>query len=74
VPARSATRSNGSDIPLAGLDRIQLAVFEVAEEDRSAMLLIRGDDESVGDLVVVGASRRRVVYGRLSGTPSGSGG
>lgn len=91
---KKALATDAGDLPLAGLDRIQLAVFEVTEEDRpamdvtqigvrgwepvlrlhdpdrSAMLLIRGDDESIGDLVVVGAGRRRVVYGRLSGTLS----
>lgn len=91
---KQALATTDGELPLAGLDRIQLAVFEVDIEDRpaidvtqigirgwetvlrmhdpdrSAMILIRGDDESVGDLVVVGAGRSRVVYGRLSGTLS----
>jgi len=91
---KKALATNDGKLPLSGLDQIQLAVFEVPDEDRpamdvtqigvrgwetvlrmhdpdrSAMVLIQGDDESIGDLVVVGAGRSRVVYGRLQGTLS----
>jgi hypothetical protein len=91
---KKALATNDGELPLSGLDQIQLAVFEVPEEDRpamdvtqigirgwepvirmhdaerSAMVLVRGSEEAIGDLVVVGAGRSRVVYGRLQGTLS----
>jgi len=45
-------------------------VMRMHDADRSALVLIRGNDETIGDLVVVGAGRNRVVYGRLQGTLS----
>lgn len=53
-------------------------VVRFGDASRSIMILVRGsgrmpwsaDSGSIGDLVVVGAGRRKVVYGRLRGTLS----
>ena len=79
------------ETPLAGLEGLEIAVFEASGqsgpaidvtrikvrgwetilrthgENRSGMLLLRPKGEDVGDLVVVGAGRKKVVYGRLRG-------
>jgi hypothetical protein len=96
---KSAFTTEGGEVPFAGLDELQLAVYEVPEregpaidvtlfgargweptirahdERRSIVILVRAsraspgmDEVKIGDLVVVGASRRKVVYGRLRGT------
>jgi hypothetical protein len=80
------------DLPLSGLDQLQLAVYESADgpgpamnvtsipvrgwepvvrfhnRERSGMVLIRGSRDHVGDLVVIGAGDKMVVYARLRGT------
>lgn len=50
-------------------------VLRFDDKSRSIMILVRGGGESeegrtIGDLVVVGAGRRKVVYGRLRGSLS----
>jgi hypothetical protein len=80
------------ELPLSGLDQLQLAVYESPAESgpamdvtqipvrgweplvrfhdrqRSGLVLIRGSGDGVGDLVVVGAGRKIVLYARLRGT------
>ena len=94
--AFSAAAADDAAIPpaFAGVDSLQLAVYEVPSDEgpaidvtqipvrgwdpvvrfhddqRSVTVLIQGTDETVKDLVVVGAGRRQVVYGRVTGTLS----
>ncbi|UCF69302.1 MAG: hypothetical protein JSV80_08520 [Acidobacteriota bacterium] len=79
------------ELPFAGLQELQLAVYEapsdagpaldvtlipvrgwervvqIHDASRSGTILVRSAGADVADLVVVGASARQVVYGRLSG-------
>jgi len=88
---KNVLATEGGTIPFAGIQQLQLAVYEapsdagpamdvtriqvrgweqvlrVHDQTRSAMVLIRPSGETVGDLVVVGAGSRKVVYGRLRG-------
>ena len=43
-------------------------VLRMHDPKRSAMVLVRPSGETVGDLVIVGAGPRKVVYGRLRGS------
>ncbi|MDA8016424.1 MAG: hypothetical protein MPN21_03160 [Thermoanaerobaculia bacterium] len=42
-------------------------VLRVHDQDRSGMVLVQPRSDSIGDLVVVGAGARKVVYARLTG-------
>lgn len=77
--------------PFAGLDQLQIAVFEASSEagpaldvtrikvrgweqavrfldqQRSGMVLLKPSGEEIGDLVVVGAGKKIVLYARLRG-------
>jgi len=79
------------DLPFAGLDSLQVAVYEAPSESgpaldvtqihvrgweqvvrfldqkRSGMVLVKPSGEEIGDLVVVGAGKKTVLYARLRG-------
>ena len=79
------------DLPFAGLDQLQVAVYDVPSDEgpaldvtrihvrgweqvvrfldqqRSGMVLIKPSGEDIGDLVVVGAGKKTVLYARLRG-------
>jgi hypothetical protein len=50
-------------IPIRGWEPL----VRLHNESRSGVLLIRPDSEVISDLVIVGASKRKVVYARLRG-------
>ncbi len=50
-------------IPVRGWE----PVVRMRDEVRSAMVLIRPSGDTVGDIVVVGSGKKKVVYGRLRG-------
>ena len=60
------------DGPVIDVTRIRVRgweqVLRMHDPNRSAMVLIRPSGEMVGDLVIVGAGPRKVVYGRLRGS------
>ena len=88
---KSALAGEDGELPFAGLDSLQLAVYEapsdsgpaldvtrfsftgwdqvlrVHDPDSSGMVLVQPRSGSIGDLVVVGAGPRKVVYARLTG-------
>lgn len=88
---KSALAGEDGELPFAGLDSLQLAVYEapsdsgpaldvtrfvftgwdqvlrVHDQDSSGMVLVQPRSDSIGDLVVVGAGPRKVVYARLTG-------
>lgn len=88
---KSALAGEDGELPFAGLDSLQLAVYEapsdsgpaldvtrfsftgwdqvlrVHDPDSSGMVLVQPRSDSIGDLVVVGAGPRKVVYARLTG-------
>ena len=91
---KSALAGADGELPFAGLESLQVAVYEVPtdsgpaidvtriaftgwdqvvrahNEKRSGLLLIQPRGDSIGDLVVVGAGPKKVIYGRLQGTLS----
>lgn len=91
---KTALAGDDGELPFAGLERLQLAVYELPsasgpaldvtripvtgwepvvrahDEARSGMVLIRQRGDRVGDLVVVGAGPKKIVYGRLRGALS----
>jgi hypothetical protein len=60
-PAMDVTR-----IPVRGWEQ----VVRFHDQKRSGLVLIRGSGDGIGDLVVVGAGRKTVLYARLRGTLS----
>ena len=88
---KSALAGEDGELPFAGLESLQVAVYNVPTESgpaidvtriaftgwdqvvrvhnekRSGLLLIRPRGDSIGDLVVVGAGPKKVIYGRLQG-------
>jgi hypothetical protein len=91
---KSALAGADGELPFAGLESLQFAVYELPSQSgpaldvtrirvtgweqvlrahnpqRSGLLLIRSRGDRVGDLVVVGAGPKKVVYGRLRGALS----
>lgn len=91
---KNALAVDDADSPFAGIEGLQVAVYEAPVDqgpaldvtriavrgwepvlrahgpERSAMVLIRANDDYVADLVVVGAGARKVVYARLRGALS----
>jgi hypothetical protein len=60
--------------PVIDVTRIQVqgweTVVNMLNQSRSAMVLVRGKNEAINDLVVVGSGRQKVVYARLRGVLS----
>jgi len=91
---KSALAGADGELPFAGLESLQFAVYETPsgsgsaldvtqirvigweqvlrayDPQRSGMVLIRPSGDRVGDLVVLGAGPKKVVYGRLRGALS----
>lgn len=64
APEHDGPAINVTSIKVTGWEQ----VVRLHNENRSGMVLIQGKKESVGDLVVVGAGPKKVVYARLTGT------
>jgi len=91
---KSALAGEDGELPFAGLESLQVAVYQVPNvegpaidvtqiavtgweqvirahnPERSGMVLIKPQADSVGDLVVVGAGPEKVIYARLRGSLS----
>jgi hypothetical protein len=63
VPAPSGPALDVTAIPVRGWDE----VLRAHDERRSGMVLIKPKQQTIGDLVIVGAGPEKVIYARLKG-------
>lgn len=63
APSETGPAIDVTLIPVRGWE----PVVRMRDEVRSAMVLIRPAGDTVGDIVVVGSGKKKVVYGRLRG-------
>jgi len=63
LPSAAGPAIDVTRIPVRGWEE----VLRVLDENRSGMVLIQPKGQVVGDLVVVGAGPRKVIYARLKG-------
>lgn len=64
IPSESGPAIDVTRIAVSGWDR----VLRVTDEKHSGMVLVKPKSDAIGDLVVIGAGAKKVVYARLTGT------